>query len=234
MTRSLKPPRGAEMPTAMLYDHTLPASAKITWLQLRGLAWGQMTTPPLSMDALRELTGHSQSTLYGHLTLLRTRNCLSWQTAEKGTLIVSFEPAFQDSRKLETPNVFNKLQETSISNPKLESQETSSCGFQNSGKLERTELTEFDALFSELTGLPIPRPATERERKAEAARWYQPVRRMVALANGESAAILREAVARLRQGGMTIAGPRSVVKTFTALYGERRGQSTARTYIEAE
>lgn len=97
-----------------------------------------------------------------------------------------------------------------------------SSGAKTDAPSSRAERVAFDALFSELTGIPIPNPSSKKERQAESTRWYQPVRQMVALSNGASAEILRAAVAKMKAQGWQISGPRSVLKTFTALYGERK------------
>jgi hypothetical protein len=124
MTRPLIPPRGVFVPTSVVYNRALPAAILQTWVQLRGLAWGDSETPPLSMKQLIEITGKSQSCLYGHMTSLRVWGALRWRPSGRGTFIVSFEadpdPAtaaatatatarspgsfLQDSRNLEAPD----------------------------------------------------------------------------------------------------------------------------------
>ena len=91
MTRSLKPPRGIEIPAVILYDTTFSPALRDTWSQLRGLAWGRTETPSLSIEQIMELTGKSRSALYGHLRELRNRGALQWRPAEHATLIVSFD-----------------------------------------------------------------------------------------------------------------------------------------------
>jgi hypothetical protein len=55
----------------MIYDSQLPPAVILTWIQLRGLAWGETVTPPLRMQELAALTGKSQATIYSHMSLLR-------------------------------------------------------------------------------------------------------------------------------------------------------------------
>jgi hypothetical protein len=45
----------------------------------------------VSLDRLKEITGKSRTTLYGHMTLLRSRGALLWRLAAKGTFILFFE-----------------------------------------------------------------------------------------------------------------------------------------------
>lgn len=82
----------------------------------------------------------------------------------------------------------------------------------------RTGLRELDLLFAELTGLSIPDSKTDRERRADASAWYQPMRRMQALANGQAADILRASIRQMRKDGLTISAPRSVENVFKSVY----------------
>lgn len=101
--RPLLPPRGLFVPTSILFGD-LPDTVRMTWMQLRALAWGQQETPPVSIGQLHQITGKSQSTLYGHMATLRDRDALRWRPAQGGTLIVTF-PAETDvnSENLELP-----------------------------------------------------------------------------------------------------------------------------------
>ena len=82
----------------------------------------------------------------------------------------------------------------------------------------RADLRELDHLFTELTGLPIPTGITYKEKRADAAAWYQPMRRMQTLANGSAADTLRATVQQMRKDGLTISAPRSVENVFKAVY----------------
>jgi hypothetical protein len=106
MPRPLLPPDGIWIPAGLLYDPTLPPVVRDTWVRLRGLAWGQTETPPLSIHQICELLGMSQSTLYGHMLILRDRAACSWRAAGSKTLIVSFAACPGDlSRNLEKPTL---------------------------------------------------------------------------------------------------------------------------------
>ncbi len=98
MERSLLPPRGVFVPTALIYDRPngrlrLTASLLQTWIQLRGLAWGRSETPPLHIDQLSSLLGKSPSAIYAHLTFLRTDGALRWRSLGGGVIVVMFGPA---------------------------------------------------------------------------------------------------------------------------------------------
>jgi hypothetical protein len=90
MTRPLLPPRGVYVPARMIYDAQLPPALILTWIQLRGLAWGGMVTPPLRMQELAALTGKCQATIYGHMSQLRRMSTLNWCSTGQGTIIVTF------------------------------------------------------------------------------------------------------------------------------------------------
>ena len=114
MSRTLLPPRGIFVPTSVMYNHEYSPSVIHTWIQLRGLAWDRTETPPLSMNQLSGITGKSQSTLYGHLALLRSWGALRMRNSEKGTFILSFPVdtseffldgnSIPDSKNLEMPD----------------------------------------------------------------------------------------------------------------------------------
>jgi len=88
----------------------------------------------------------------------------------------------------------------------------------------RSEQSELIEAFCELTHLAAPAPATAKERKAAAELWYQPCRRLVELADGESLSVVRAAVERMRGQSLTIYSPKSVEKVATAIWAERYTQ----------
>jgi hypothetical protein len=97
MTRPLLPPSGVFVPTHLIYDYSLSPVLSQTWVQLRGLAWGRDVTPSMLVTEMATIFGKAPSTLYRHLSPLRTLTVLSWRTTESGKIIVSFprltEPA---------------------------------------------------------------------------------------------------------------------------------------------
>ena len=127
---------------------------------LKGLAWGQSETPPLSFEQLEEITGKSRATIYGHLRVLDTRGALRWRSAGDATLIVSFIPlddpetleelpesrnldSYNESRKLDLPDESFKeslnhhpLQESK----NLEIQKTGLAALANEQSVQKTGL----------------------------------------------------------------------------------------------
>ena len=85
---------------------------------------------------------------------------------------------------------------------------------------ERPEERALLTLFCELTGIPEPVPTSAKEKKAVAVRWYQPIARMVKLANGNAPVIAGLAIQAMRQDGLTIAAPQSIESVFTSKFGE--------------
>lgn len=112
---------------------------------LKGLAWGQSETPPLSFEQLEEITGKSRATIYGHLRVLDTRGALRWRSAGDATLIVSFIPLgdpepleeLPESRNLDNSDESRKLDlpdedfKESLNHPPL--QESRNLGIQKTG-----------------------------------------------------------------------------------------------------
>jgi len=92
MSRPELPPEFVKVPVGLVYDQRLSGAVFQTYVQLLGLAWGKKESPTVSIDRLMELTGKGQSTLYGHMALLRSHGAFRWLPAAKGTLILSFEP----------------------------------------------------------------------------------------------------------------------------------------------
>lgn len=76
-------------------------------------------------------------------------------------------------------------------------------------------------VFLSLAGIPEPRPTSEKERRAAGTRWWQPIRRMAEMANGESQGIMQECFDRMRRDGLTVSAPQSVEQVFVAIYGEK-------------
>ena len=56
MARPTLPPRGVHVPAQMIYHPQQLPELILTWLTLRGLAWGGAVTPPLHMQELATLT----------------------------------------------------------------------------------------------------------------------------------------------------------------------------------
>jgi hypothetical protein len=90
MTHSLIAPRGIFVPTHIIFHSQLPASVRITWIQLRCLAWDGWSTPPLTLPELASLLGIHPTRLYRHLSQLKRITALSWRTGNNGKLVVSF------------------------------------------------------------------------------------------------------------------------------------------------
>jgi hypothetical protein len=107
MSKSLLPPTGIMVSTAMLFDCSISPALRDTWLQLRALAWGSRETPEMSMSQLETLTGKKSRTLYLHLKEARERNLLTWRAGAKSTVIVSFPTDDELCKILQQPHVFN-------------------------------------------------------------------------------------------------------------------------------
>ena len=109
MPRPLIPPDYVNASSEKVYDISMPDGAARTYYQLLGLAYkskGKGSTPSLSMDQIMALTGKKQSTVYGHMTLLRDRSWLQFSTAQDGTFVFTFPEDLERSRKIEQSNTY--------------------------------------------------------------------------------------------------------------------------------
>jgi hypothetical protein len=77
--------------------------------------------------------------------------------------------------------------------------------------------------FVAASGIPSPIANTVGERRAAGTRWWQPLRRMLLMADNDerrAAEIIQAAVANMRGDGLTVAAPQSIESTFTSKLGE--------------
>lgn len=91
MTRPLLPPDFVKTPIGLLFDPKLSPTLKITWQQLRAMAWGTTETPPFTAAEFEEMTGTDVKTLYKHMGALRAHGAFRWRRGNGSTFIVSFE-----------------------------------------------------------------------------------------------------------------------------------------------
>jgi hypothetical protein len=105
-----------EVPQALLKDPRLPSAALRTWLLVRSLAPGANCTPPVALRSLASDWQRGLSTLYGHLSLLRSLGLLDWRSAGEGILVFEFpdplDSSLPDSGKaqpLSPPPAINSL-----------------------------------------------------------------------------------------------------------------------------
>lgn len=110
MNASLLPPRGIFVPTSMIFDTQLPSAVKVTWVQLRCLAWRGWSTPPLSIPELASLIGIHPSRLQRHLAQLEDNSALMYRSSADGKLIISFpeEPPARAESKSAAPDPLNQ------------------------------------------------------------------------------------------------------------------------------
>ena len=74
--------------------------------------------------------------------------------------------------------------------------------------------------FSDLTGLPVPKTNTQKQRASAGTLWWGPIREMAELCewNRERSMQLMDlTVAHLKKGGMTVSSPKSIVNTAKAV-----------------
>ena len=92
MPRPLLPPTYINVPAGIVYDKRISPVVLHTYVQIRGMAWGNEDneTPELSVQKLIEITGKSRATIYGHLAILRDSGWLLFSSAHHSGLTVRF------------------------------------------------------------------------------------------------------------------------------------------------
>jgi hypothetical protein len=163
MPRPLRPPRGIFSPTGLLFDPKLTDPVKTTAMQLRALGWGKEETPPLSMLQICQELGKGQTTVYGHMRLLRDRGALRWRPAGTTEIIVSFPAEYWLCENAEEP-LYENLQK-----PYLDSQDLKAS--QN----EEQVLSSEEGLSTEALNYPLQKAVKPEKTKKQAAKpsgWH--------------------------------------------------------------
>lgn len=146
MNRPLLPPQGfiSNLPIGLFFNQQISDSAKVTWLQLRALAWGVDETPEFSSTQFEEWTGKSQSTLYAHMRLLRSGGALRWRQGSKSTFIVYdfVQPSVEDGDIFQNSTISEK--------PFITDQEANSEEKERTVDSEIPESRKTDLLFEAL------------------------------------------------------------------------------------
>jgi hypothetical protein len=87
--------------------------------------------------------------------------------------------------------------------------------------------------FLERTGLPAPRAASARERRAAGSLWWAPLREIAELAGWDVDVGRRLIDISLRRlDGMTVSDPNSIIKTARAVSAENKGSAGEHKYAE--
>lgn len=88
--RVILPAKYVNTSAAVVYNKEIPAVIRDTYTQLKGLAMGNLATPPVTMPELVDITGKSQSQLYEHLHVLVRSGALLWRHVQGVGYIFSF------------------------------------------------------------------------------------------------------------------------------------------------
>ncbi len=102
MKYPLLPPRGIFVVTALLFDRELAPQIKETLMQFMALAWSSPyhETPPMTFLELAKLTGKSDTTLHGHVAMLRNyRAALRLRRAGYGVVVATLADWLFDTRQ---------------------------------------------------------------------------------------------------------------------------------------
>jgi len=90
MPRPLIPPEHVTISSSIVYTNRLTPVLRDTYIQLKGLAWGQDETPELSIPQIAKICNKSVRTVYGHIAELQLRACIVVRAGNSSTLILGF------------------------------------------------------------------------------------------------------------------------------------------------
>lgn len=139
------------VPASLVYDNDLSPAAVHTWLELRGLAGEVAQTPPLNLAETGARLGKSQSALYHHMALLRSKGVLHWQPAGKGQVVFSFPGS------LPVPVSLSCSQDSTIQDSTLlESRNLERASLNSSDSDSKSIEEKREALFRESGNLALP------------------------------------------------------------------------------
>lgn len=217
----------------------LPSPIRETYATLRVLAWGVAETPEMSDDEIVRTIGKDPWTvLYRHAPKLAEAGVLHVRRGGNGGHVFVFTDGITGAEdmvlqkckfsknanlaKMQNGRGFKDLKD-SESLEVNDSVNLNPLPFSKNakiGKNAKSALAALQELFCELTGLPSPTGKTDKEKRRDAVRWYQPLRRIFKAADGKSDEVLRQAVGRMRRSRLTISAPQSVENTALAIMGE--------------
>jgi hypothetical protein len=92
-------------------------------------------------------------------------------------------------------------------------------------------LSALESEFSNITAIPLPGRATDRQKMSASVGWWQPLAQIWELENrdtSQSLALIRAAIAKMRKDSLTIAAPRSILKVAISIHGNGRSEQAER------
>lgn len=124
---------------------------------------------------------------------------------------------------------------------------TKTNSFSPNGDEKNQFRKELEQYFSDCTGLPVPEPKNESEKKITAKRWWQPIRRMSELSEWKhdvALAVMADAIDHMDGDGLTIDAPASIEKVYNGIIGaihrgaykrpgEPKGHDGIRAYLRS-
>lgn len=84
-------------------------------------------------------------------------------------------------------------------------------------------IAHLESSFSQLSGLPLPKRDTDKDKKASAASWWIPLGDIWTLCGKDTdraSLLIEKSYRKLIADSMTVASPKSLVKTATAIYAQ--------------
>lgn len=200
----------------------------------------------LSLTQLQTLTGLSRRSVIDGTEAAVTHGWIDRIPAGRSfsyALVVrdSEETALSDSEETAPTSALDSAE----SSPKLvqkvhtqkKEKETKDLNKKPSGAdapavVEPDPVKELVMVFETASGIKLPTPGkyAKKAQREVGAKWWNPLRQMVQIANGSSPDILREVVADMRRRKITLADPNGALKNFISLAGERATATAASGY----
>jgi len=149
--KSLFPPRYVNVESRAVYDLDLPDPLFRTFVRIKGLAWDAdgKWTPPLTVEELAAICGKKERAMWGHLTSLRKRQYITWETMGDGRIIIRFNQRkrplqkFAELQNFAVPSISDDDAAADISNQDKEQQQSSSLiGVQKDAVLQNFAVEE--------------------------------------------------------------------------------------------
>ncbi len=169
--KPLIPPNFVNAPAGPTYAGDLSDALFRTYIRIRGLAWQlkYQETPPLTIEELAEICHRKVSSMWGHLSELRKRGLITWNSVGGGRMVFNLQPQSAKSlqsfgvKSLQTFGVANHDDDIVVRHTRdHDQQQPSSSLLQNFGVNPRAR-PNLDALaqYSVDTGEPLAREVAE-------------------------------------------------------------------------
>lgn len=96
-------------------------------------------------------------------------------------------------------------------------------------------LSELENEFSRVSNIALPPRQTAKQKKAAAARWWNPLWQIYQVSNCDTeraSALMRQAIIQMRKGGMTVSAPASIESVVTSIAASQKSsENVGNVYV---